>query len=160
MKNFFKRTYLATVMLVTSLVASLLKSMVAHVIELKGLDLNPTPALPSPSPEPTVDDLWNWSYTSPRKQFTLPYVPKWVAASLRDPTKHPGFHGKVRYQSVQAVEVPPFGSFETTTLLATEPTTIGQLEGHAEVVAPVISITNNESMETISGTPVPFNNIH
>lgn len=160
MKNYFKRTYLATVMLATSLVAFLLKVMVAHVIELKGLDLNPPSALPPPPPEPTVDDLWNWSYTPPKKQFSLPYVPKWVAASLKDPAKHPGFSGKVRYQSVQAtesLEVSVASTFVDEPFMITSPE-VGQIEGHTEVTATLVN-TNTESVQ-IEGHTENNLNIH
>jgi hypothetical protein len=162
MKNYFKRTYLALVVFATSLVASVLNSMVAYVIELKSLELNSASLPLVLPPEPTVDDLWNWSYTPSRKQFTLPYVPRWVVASLKDPAKHPGFHGKVRYQSVQeeSLEVTTVGQVEghTTPIINTNVECTEVVSGHPQHVC--ILDVNNEPTETISGTSIPFNNIH
>jgi hypothetical protein len=135
MKSLFSRAYLATVILTASLVAYVLNKLVVHVIQLKGLDLNPS------LPEPTIDDVWgSSSYYALRKQFMLPYMPSWVSASLKDPSKHPGYIVR-RPQPEEPVPATVPVSSEAST----------GIEGHCEPLQPA----NNELSETISGTVSP-----
>src|SRR5271163_1739026 len=85
-KRFFNRVYLAAVILVAGLVASVLEKLVVHVIQLKGLDLNPPPPA---LPEPTIDDVWSGSsYAAPRRQFHLPYEIAFVVQRKRSRSRH------------------------------------------------------------------------
>src|SRR5271155_1393297 len=121
---FFNRVYLAAVIFVAGLVASVLEKLVVHVIQLKGLDLNP---LPPALPEPTIDDVWSGSsYAAPRRQFHLPYMPSWVRASLKDPSKHPGHMARRPVEVLITVEEPLQATLPTIPEVSTG------IDGHCE----------------------------
>jgi hypothetical protein len=97
-RNFIRNKYIAFLITYTAFLAHRLDKSLQHLGRLDVLDLS-TPLLtvlapprPSPpAPEPAVSDVW----VSPNRriQIQVPYVLSWVAASFKDPTKHPGYRG-------------------------------------------------------------------
>lgn len=82
--HFFRTQYISLVTLVTTLLTRTVNRLALHLINLKGLDLNPLPP-PAPNYADAVRSV-------ARKQLQIPYVPSWVAASFKNPSKHPGFY--------------------------------------------------------------------
>lgn len=106
--------YMTFVVFVMGLLAKYLNSTMLHFILMKGLNPNPPPPPPPPPPpEPKVE----------RKQIQIPYVPAWVAASFRDPTKHPLFKGPFPAVEVKDEDILEVTETPVEPVAAVEPTT-------------------------------------
>jgi hypothetical protein len=102
---FIRRRYIALVILYTTFLARKLDKSLQHLVILGAIDLAdplftiraaPRPAQPTVTAVPFLE----------RKQVQIPYVPSWVAASFKDPSKHPGFNGTPLIEDSR--EVPDF----------------------------------------------------
>jgi hypothetical protein len=94
--DFFRCWHINLIMSYTTFLARDLDKCLQYLGKLGALDLSQplltlrAPPRPPTTAQPTIVD----ALTIPaRRQFQFPYIPTWVAASFKDPKKHPGFGG-------------------------------------------------------------------
>jgi hypothetical protein len=91
---FIRRRYIALVTLYATFLALKLDKSLQCLVKLGAVDLGDPLFTIRAAPRPAQPTLATTASVPERKQIQIPYVPAWVAASFKDPTRHPNFQGR------------------------------------------------------------------
>jgi hypothetical protein len=129
-KEFFNKWYGAFLVFYATVLVRQLDRSIQCLGKLKVLNLSqPLIVFPAPPREPTLHDVMK---QMDRKQVTMPYMPSWVASSLKDITQHPGYSG------FQVTPDPMLANIENIPSFAINPCALKELNKEAvNQVAPV-----------------------